>query len=89
MAAKALVVGQLTVGNNIEQCAMVCQVSTVTLRSTVSIWLSVYLIIAKVLVVLVVISIVVLALILIVIAAIYKEGSIHFLTRVFLFLYNN
>ena len=33
MAAKALVVGQPTVGNNMEQYAMVCQVSTVTLRS--------------------------------------------------------
>jgi hypothetical protein len=31
LAAKALVVGQPTVGNNMEQCAMVCQVSTVTL----------------------------------------------------------
>jgi len=61
-------------------------------RSTVTIGLSIYLIIAKVLVVLVaisVISVVVLALILIIVAAVYKEGSIRFLTRVFLLLYNN
>ena len=30
LTAKVLVVGQLTVGNNMEQCAMVYQVSTVT-----------------------------------------------------------
>ena len=60
-----------------------------SLKSAVSIWLSVYLITAKVLVILVVILVMVLALILIVIAAIYKKGSIHSLTVVFLFLYHN
>ena len=44
-----------------------------------------YLIAAKISV----ISVVVSALILIIVATIYKEDSIYFLTRVFLFLYNN
>ena len=61
----------------------------ISLRSAVSIWLFIYLITAKVSVVLVVISVVVSALILIVVAAIYKEGSIHSLTGGFFFLYNN
>ena len=59
------------------------------LKSTVSIWLSVCLIIAKVLVILVAILVVVSALILIIVVAIHKKSSIYFLTGVFLFLYNN
>ena len=58
-------------------------------RSAVSIWLSVYLITAKVLVISVAILVIISALILIIVVAIRKEGSIYFLTRVFLFLYNN
>ena len=36
MTVKALIIGQLTVGNNIEQCAMVCQVSTMTIIAVVA-----------------------------------------------------
>ena len=54
-------------------------------KFTISIWLSIYLIIAEVLVILVVVS----ALILIIVAAIYKKSNIDSLTRVFLLLYNN
>ena len=60
-----------------------------SLKSAVSIWLSVYLITAKVLVILVVILVIVSALILIMVALIRKKGSIRSLTKVFLFLYNN
>ena len=61
-------------------------------RSAVTIRLSIYLIAAKVSVILIAISVVLVmvsALILTVVAAVYKEGSIYFLARVFLLLYNN
>jgi hypothetical protein len=61
-----------------------------SLRSTITIRLSVYLITTKVSVVLVVILVVlVVVLVLIIVVVICKEGSIHSLTKVFLLLYNN
>ena len=64
----------------------------ISLKSAVTVGLSIYLITAKVLIILVailVILVMVSALILIIVTVIYKESNIYFLAGVFLLLYNN